>query len=306
MTSVQKVGTTVAHPHSCVPAFYGLAATFLWGSFPLWYVPLAHVPVFELLLHRIVWSSVFIVPLTFWIFSKKEEVLLILRSVRAIVYLVLSSLVLSAWWLSYTYAVVSGHVLDASLGYFISPLLTVGCGLIFFKERATPLTILSITVGLAGVAYYVFVRGDIPLVAAVLALCYTGYTVIRKLNKGVDSQAATMVEVLILTPWCVLAFLFLVATNQVVSYHQTATVDAILFFALGVINVLPMWWYGIAVKEMSLVSVSFMQYIPPSLNFLLGIYVFNEVLDATKLTMFAFIWMGIALYLTQTVLSRKS
>ena len=79
-----------------------------------------------------------------------------------------------------------------------------------------------------------------------------------------------------------------------------------MFFALGVINVLPMWWYGIAVKEMSLVSVSFMQYIPPSLNFLLGIYVFNEVLDATKLTMFAFIWMGIALYLTQTALSRKS
>lgn len=287
------------------PVPFGLAAMLLWGSYPLWYRAVSHVPVFELLLHRVVWSSVFIVPLTYVVFNKREAVRRIIKSPRALAQVVLSALVLSVWWLSYTYAVVSGHVLDASLGYFISPLITVGCGVVIFKESASKLTITSIVLSILGVAYYVYAKGSVPVVAMTLALCYTTYTILRKVNKEADSQAATMVENLLLLPLALIAALYLAVSGKMFSYSNTSSADAILFFLLGVINVLPMWWYGIAAKGLSLLTISFMQYIPPTCNFLLAALVFKESLDASKVVMFSFIWAGIGLYLVQVYLRTK-
>ena len=281
------------------PATFGMAAMLLWGSYPLWYHAVAHVPVFELLLHRVIWSSMFIVPLTYLVFTKKDEVRRIVQSRKTLGLVVLSALVLSVWWLSYTYAVVSGHVLDASLGYFISPLLTVGSGVLIFKEKATSTTHVSIALSLVGVGYYVAVRGSLPIVALALAVCYTGYTILRKINKKADSQSATMVENLLLLPLAIGAAVYLAGSGQLVSYQSTSTEDAVLFVALGVINVLPMWWYGISTKGLSLLSISFLQYIPPTCNFLLAAFVFKENLDSSKVVMFSFVWAGIGLYLAQ-------
>src|SRR5262245_34681233 len=167
---------TTASAGASRSAFFGMAATLLWGSYPIWYKAVARVPVFELLLHRVVWSSVFLVPLTLIVFRKKAEVSAVLRGRRSLALVCLSAAVLAAWWLSYTYAVVSGHVLEASLGYFVSPLLTAACGVVVFRERAQPATIAAVCLALIGVASYLVVQGSLPAYAVLLALCYTGYT----------------------------------------------------------------------------------------------------------------------------------
>lgn len=284
-------------------AFFGMAATLLWGSYPIWYKAVARVPVFELLLHRVVWSSVFLVPLTLVVFRKKAEVVAVVRARRSFALVCLSAAVLAAWWLSYTYAVVSGHVLEASLGYFVSPLLTAVCGVVFFRERAQPATLVAVGFALVGVASYLVVHGSLPGYAVLLALCYTGYTVLRKVNKGVDSQAATVVETGLLAPFAVLAFGVLAARGGLSSYAGYGAREAALLFALGVINVLPLWWYGIATKGLSLLALSFLQYVPPTCNFLLAIFLYREPMNVAKLVMFGFIWAGVAVQLTRVALN---
>ena len=278
----------------------------LWGTYPLWFQYLTHVPAFELLLHRIVWSCVFIVPLTIWGFNKKQEALTILRSKESLKYVLLSTSVLGVWWFSYTYAVISGRVLDASLGYFIGPIMTVLFGKIIFHEKASTLTNISVLIVFCGVLYYCLSRGTVPVLAIVLGLSYSCYTVLRKLNSVADSQAATMIENLILLPFSLISFAVLFSETNLVSYIQTDSIDAFLFFMLGVINVLPIWWYGISAKYMPLLAISFFQYIPPTCNFLLAIFLFGEVLDIHKLIMFGLVWAGIGIYLLQLVISNKS
>jgi len=275
----------------------GLAAYAMWGVFPLYFHALAHVSPWVIVCHRIVWSVLFLAALV----SLRHEwppLLAVLRRPRSLLLLAVSGGLIAVNWLVFIHAVTTGHVLESSLGYFITPLLSVALGLIFLRERLRRWQWLAVLIAAAAVANLAL-RGDrIPWIALSLATSFGVYGLVRK-KIDINSLHALLVETLVLLPLALTGLALLPPTRP------TAGTFGLLMFT-GVLTAGPLLLFGVAVRRLKLSTIGFLQYVGPTLQFLVAILVFREPLDPAKLLSFGLCWAGIAVYVADSLITRTA
>jgi chloramphenicol-sensitive protein RarD len=270
------------------------AATFvLWGVMPLYWHVLKAVPSLQIVLHRIAWSAVFVGAFLFWR-DGRGWLRAALAQPRLRGMLAMSGLLIAFNWGLYIWAVNAGHVVESALGYFINPLLSVLIGVVFLRERLRALQWLSVALATAGVLWLTFQHGRLPWIALALAGSFALYGLIRKLV-AVDSITGLGVE----SAYLLLPALALLAWSGSHEGGFPTRFDALenaMLVLSGIVTALPLVGFAYAVRRIPLSSVGLMQYIAPTLQFLIGVFVLHETLDQARLLGFVLIWIALAVF----------
>ncbi len=265
----------------------------MWGLFPLYLRPLHAVGTVEVIAHRVVWSCVFI--LILMVATKQlDKLRAALTNPALLARLVLSASLITVNWLMYVYAVANGHVLEASLGYFINPLLNVLLGVVILSERLNPAQWAS--VGLAGVAvlYLALIGGNPPWISLAVATSFGLYGYVRKVI-AVEALPGLAVETLLLAPLAAGYLLWLEASGTGAMGHSGTAIDGLLLGS-GVITALPLFLFAYGARLIPYSTMGLLQYIAPSLQLILGLMVFGETLQHSRAVGFALIWAALGIY----------
>ena len=272
---------------------YGLAAYFIWGFFPLYFKGVAHIPPLEVLAHRCAWSLVtlvvFLAATGGW-----GKVRAALGEPRTLLTLCATTLLIATNWFVFLFAVAHDEVLQSSFGYFVNPLVSVLLGFLFLRERLRRAQVASVACAGAGVLVLAFHHGAPPWIALVLAITFALYGLLRKVVP-VDPLTGLSVETILLFPAAAGYLVYLGATGKG-AFPSPSVRDDILLPLAGVVTAVPLLWFAAAARRLRLATVGFMQYITPTLHFLLAILAFGEPFSRTELASFACIWAGLALY----------
>ncbi len=268
-------------------------AYMIWGFSPVYWKSLAHVPALELLLHRTVWSFVFLLGL---VVVRKEtpELIRAVTNPRTLFSLLGSTLILAFNWFLFIWSVNHGLVLQASLGYYINPLIMVILGMIFLKERLTPLKWLALLVATAGVVYYALGLGQFPWVALSLAVSFGIYSLFHKMTR-VTAVTGICVETMLLTLPAMAYLIFLNIEGRGAMFTMGVGTD-LLLVGTTLVTALPLLLFTMGARKVPLATVGFMQYLAPTLSFLLAVFVFDEPFSSKQLVTFVMIWAALVLY----------
>lgn len=270
-----------------------LAAYVMWGLLPLYFRALHAVPPLEL----VGWRVLFTVPVCFVIISFRKQwpdVRAALTSGHVLGLLVLSALLIGSNWLIFVIAINSGHVLATSLGYYINPLINVVLGTVFLGERLTRVQWMAVALAGAGIALLLGGALDTLAVALSLAFTFAFYGFVRKKAPVGAVPGLTIETVLLVAPALVIVWLGAVSpagSALAMGGHETP-----LLIASGVATAIPLLLFAVAARSLPLSTLGFVQFLSPTLSFILGLTVFGEALDTTRLACFALIWAAIALY----------
>ena len=269
--------------------FQGSLAYIIWGCFGLYFTLLAEVPADEVLAHRIVWCVLF-VGLLILLQRKIRSTWTMLTSKKTLFWLTISSLLISGNWWIYIWAVGSGQLIAASLGYFLSPLVAVLLGLIFFKEQLNRLQKASVFFASVGVIWQIVAIGEFPWIAVSLSLLFGFYGVVRK-QIAVDSVSGLLIETLIVLP---VALIYLsLLNNQGIDHFGAFTWELI---GAGVMTAVPLILFASAARKLPLGTVGFLNYIAPFMQFLSAVFILNEAFGVERFISFAFIWVGLIVF----------
>jgi chloramphenicol-sensitive protein RarD len=279
---------------------FGLSATLLWGSYPLWYKPLAAIDSWQLLSWRVVFAELFLV-LLLLVTSRVKTLRQVLRDTPVRNIFIVAS-ILGMWWFIYIYGIMTSRVLEVAMGYFISPIMSIAVSHLVFGEKMSKAQ--RAAVGLAGLgvalmAMRSFSWTSFPWIALSIGFCFSFYGIFKKRVPG-DPVVMQTLEIMVLLPLAA-AFLFWAFSAGhghlfLVDYGTDA-----LLLATGVITVFPLWWYSRAAKQLPMMVLGFLQFVPPSCNFLLATLVYKEPLDTYKLCVFGLIWIGLGIFMFDTV-----
>ncbi len=272
----------------------GAASFVAWGLMPLYWHLLKAVPSLQIVLHRIVWSAVFVCGWLLWKHGR-GWLRAVLAQPRLALMLAASGVLIAFNWGLYIWAVNAGHVVESSLGYFINPLLNVLIGVLFLHERLTRLQWASVGIAACGVLWLTFSYGNFPWIALLLAASFALYGLIRKLA-AVDSVVGMGVESAYLFVPALVALLFIELRGEGgfgAGYGLWA--DALLVFS-GILTALPLVGFAYAVRRIPLSTVGLMQYVAPTLQLLIGVFVFHETFDRDRAIGFGFIWIALAIF----------
>ncbi|KAB7646625.1 EamA family transporter RarD [Polymorphobacter fuscus] len=267
----------------------GFGAYLIWGLLPLYLKLLVGVPAADVLAHRIIWSLLVMAMVT-TVSAGWGRFRAALARPRLLALLLGSSVFITCNWLIYTWAILDDHVLDASLGYFINPLISVVFGVVLLGERLSRLQWLAVSCALSGVVVLTVAHGELPVTSLALALSFALYGLIRK-QAQVDAVTGLLMETLIIAP---VALVWLLTRPS--GGFALPMPMLLLLAAGGVLTAVPLLMFGIAARRLKLSTLGLMQYLSPSLVFLLAVFVFHEALDVWRLVAFACIWLGLAIY----------
>ena len=282
--------------------FYGILSYVLWGFAPVYFKFLEHVPATEILSHRIVWSVVFIAVIML-ILKSWSKLFAVLRQPKKLGLLFISACLIGANWYTYINAINSNHLLSASLGYYITPLVIILMAVIFLRERLSLWKIMAVCLAIIGVLIQIFMAGIFPWVALILATTFSIYSIIRKAI-NVDSITSLLVETAILLPFAIY-FLFGIS-SQTGALHENGLYFNLLLIAAGIVTTLPLLFYAEAASRLTLSTLGFMQYLAPSIMWLLAVFLYHEPLSTSMLISFGFIWLGLVSYSLDSVFNRKT
>lgn len=275
---------------------FALAAYGMWGLVPIYFKAVDHVSPFEVVAHRVLWSvaflAIFIVATGRW-----QEFTSYLRQRRLISGLLLSAIIISLNWLVFIWAVGQGRILEAALGYFINPLISVLLGMIFLGERLRRVQWLAISLAAIGVGYQLILLGSLPWVALVLAFSFGFYGLLRK-RLAVDAFSGLLIETLLLSP---IALIYLIWLTQQGAMQFLFTTDSTtwLLIASGLVTSLPLICFAAGTRRLTLTLNGLLQYIAPSIAFMLAVFIYNEPLDINKLVTFSFIWTALIIFTSE-------
>jgi chloramphenicol-sensitive protein RarD len=274
---------------------YGIVAYGLWGLLPLYFKAVSRVAPAEVLAHRAFWSFV-VLAILVRLLGRWREVWQDLHRRQLVRRLGFSALLIAVNWLAFIYATETGQVLQASLAYFIGPLLNVLLGVLLFRERLWPFQILSI--GIAGVGLLLFAGlvGQMPWIALTMGITGSLYGVIRK-TMPVDGLVSLTVETLVMAPVALAYLGFLAARSE-----ATAGSPGILGLLMlaGPITSVPFLLFGSAARQLQLSTMGILQYLAPTIQFILAVAIFREPFAAAQLASFACIWIAVAIYLSDS------
>lgn len=281
---------------------YALTAYLLWGTFPLYFKMITQVPALDILCHRVIWSFVLlaIILLCKHQFSALKN---LLKTPRKLLLLFITSIVIAINWGTYIWAVNNDHMLDASLGYFINPLVSVCFGIFFLKERLIGKQWMAIALATIGVIIEVIQLGSLPWVAFVVSISFALYGLLRK-KINVEAQTGLFIETLVLLPVAIF-YLFFVSTDPTADLAQNSmNLNLLLMFA-GVVTTVPLLFFNAAATRVPLSILGFIQYITPSIVFLMAVFMYNEPVIPETLLTFAFIWVALIIFSIEMLKERK-
>ncbi|WP_312936011.1 EamA family transporter RarD [Pseudomonas sp.] len=273
--------------------FLGLSAYIIWGLFPLYFKAIQSVPAMEIIVHRVLWSALFGgIVLMLWKHPGWWRELR--QNPQRLAILALSGSLIALNWLTYVWAVNTGRMLEASLGYYINPLVNVLLGMLLLGERLRRLQWLAVGLALAGVVQQVWQVGSLPWVSLVLALTFGFYGLIRK-KAPVAALPGLVVETWMLVP-VALGWLLLHPTAISAQPAFYGTSEALWLMAAGPVTLVPLVCFNAAARHLPYTTLGFLQYLAPTLVLLQAVWLFNEHLAPSTLIAFMFIWAGLAVY----------
>ncbi len=271
-----------------------LAGYIGWGLFPLYWALLKHVPPFEVLLHRMLWAVPFLLLLVLASARRRQQVLRALRSWSELRWLATSGLVVAFNWGIYIWAVANARVVEASMGYFLTPLLNVLAGVLVFHERLDRLRIAAIACAAAGVLYYMVATAAIPWVSFAVGISFAAYGMLRK-QMETNPVPGLFIEVLLLLPFTLAAILWLHQAGEATFLNLDRATDWWLILG-GPVTVIPLALFTAGTRLLPMTTVGILFYVTPSLQFLCGIALLGEAFDLDRLIGFAGIWTGLAIF----------
>lgn len=277
-----------------LPGFlYALSAYFLWGFLPLYLKLVDHVSAVEVVAHRVAWSLPVALGVLLWR-GRTSALRAALRSRRMLGMAMLTATLVSVNWGTYVWAIAAGHTVDAALGYYINPLFSVLLGAILLGERLRPLQWLAVTLALAGVSFLTWQSGQVPVVALVLTFSW-GFYAFFKRSLPVGPNQGFALEVMILMP-AALGLMAWFALKGESHFLAGSAADTILLMGLGLVTAIPLMLYANGAKQLRLSTIAMMQYIAPTMIFLIAVFWFREPFDMTQLIAFCLIWSGLAAF----------
>ncbi len=272
-----------------------VAAYGAWGLLPLFWKTLDQIPAQNILAHRIVWSFVFLFILV--TFRKSwAQVKRVFSIKKTRTFFLFTSCFLGVNWFTYIWAVNSDHVVDASLGYFINPLVVVMLGVLFLKEKLLFWQKISVFLAFIGVLYMTIDVGRIPWISLTLALSFGFYGLFRK-KADAESMAGLTSEMIILSP-IALGFMVIVNLNSSGFIGKAPPLIHLLLLGTGIATALPLLCFNYGVKRIELKTIGFLQYLSPTFQLFLGIFAFKEPFSLTHIISFGLIWMALIIYST--------
>jgi chloramphenicol-sensitive protein RarD len=282
---------------------YAIFAFLIWGAIaPIYFKQVASVEPLEVLIHRIFWSFIILIPLLF--ITKQIDIFKVLiKDIKKLKYLAISTFFISLNWLIFIWAVGNNKIIETSLGYFINPLVSIFLGYLFFKERMTKYQNIAIFIAFLAVIYQIITLGTIPLVSIGLALTFAFYGMIRK-KINVGSIVGLFIETLILMPFAIIGIYYLIVTNKISFLHSSEYIDLMLSLG-GLITIIPLLLFNGAATRMKLSTLGFFQYIGPSCSFLLAVFIYNEELNFDKLVTFCLIWIALVIFSLDSINSKQ-
>ncbi|NHZ63793.1 EamA family transporter RarD [Massilia genomosp. 1] len=280
------------------------ALAFLcWGLFPLYFHAIKEVPPAQIMGHRVLWSLLFLViVLTIrqqWTWLRELR-----RQPRVVASFALSALLLSLNWLLYIWAVNSGHVIEASLGYFINPLFNVMLGFLILKERLRVVQWLAIALATCGVLWLTWQAGRMPWIALALAASFGGYGLLRK-TASLGALEGLSFETMLLFPFALGFVIWLSMTGDNAFLNTPSHTTRSLLIASGPITAIPLLLFASGARKIPLSVLGLLQYIGPTIQLSLGIFLFHEAFTRERMIGFAIIWGALALYAAEGLLRRK-
>lgn len=271
-----------------------LAPAFLiWGLSPIYWKLLSHVSSLELLFQRVIWSSLFLYAIVLWQ-GRSYEIKKILQSPSTMVGLLGSTLVLSLNWYLFIWAVNHDQVLQTSLGYYINPLIMVLLGMIFLKERLRKMQIVALLIAGGAVLYYAIGLGQFPWIALTIAFSFGFYGLFHKMS-SVSSLTGLMVETLILSIPALVFIGWGEITGTSALFRVNYSTD-LLLVGTNLVTALPLLLFILGTRRSTMTTVGFMQYLAPSITFLLAVFIYHEPFSHNRLVTFILIWAALALY----------
>jgi chloramphenicol-sensitive protein RarD len=298
-------------------AIYAVLAYGAWGLLPIYWKLFGQIPAVEVLSHRMIWSMVFLI-LVLWLQRRLPELKQLWHQPKQVAMLLLTASLLSVNWGLYIYAVNSDRVVESSLGYFITPLVNVLLGAVFLKERLNWGQKLAVGLASLGVTLFVWQFGAVPWIALGLAVSFGLYGLLRKVV-AVAPMVGLAVETLLLTP-IALAFVgywAAIGTGHFGIHHfdihhfgihfsNESWRTTLLFIGAGVVTSMPLLWFNNAAKRLRLSTLGFFQYIAPTIQLLLGLFVYHEPFTATHALTFGLIWSALAIYSATSIAAQRS
>ncbi|MEO6410468.1 MAG: EamA family transporter RarD [Burkholderiaceae bacterium] len=269
------------------------AAYVLWGLFPLYFRQLAMVAPAEVLVHRVLWSALFVLMILAWR-GQWRWIAAVARQPRVLAAFAATALLLSANWLTYIWAVNNGHVVDASLGYFITPLVNVLLGYTVLHERPRRAQWTALGLAGAGVAWLTWQVGSLPWIALVLAASFGCYGLLRKIAV-LGALEGLALETLWLTPFALLAAALWWGAGSA-SLPPPDLGTALWLVGIGPVTAVPLLLFAAGARRISMTTLGLLQYLGPTIQFVLGVWVFHEPFAANRLVGFGLIWAALALY----------
>ncbi len=282
-----------AEARSRAGLLYAGGAFFLWGIVPLYFSALHAVSALEIIAHRVLWSTVFLTGLLA-VTRGFGELRAVFAEPRRAAMLALTSALIAINWLTFVWSVNAGRLLDTSLGYFMTPQVNVLLGFLFLGERLRRTQWIALLLAAAGVINQIWLLGQLPWIALVLALSFGSYGLFRK-QVPVDPITGLLVETLLAAPLALAYLVYLWRAGALRFGHVNLHLDAMLAF-LGVVTAVPLMLFAAGAQRLRLVTLGFLQYLPPTMTFLLAHYFYGETLGRARIVTFAFIWAGILLY----------
>ena len=281
-----------ARPDAAKGVGFGLSAYTLWGCFPIYFALFEGVPSYEVLVHRIVWSCVFLAIVVSFL-GRWKPITAALARPRKLGFVFGCAVFIALNWGVYIYAVETRHVLQASLGYFLTPLVNVGLGMLVLRESISRLQIVAVALATIAILYQLFLLGVVPWITLVLAFSFGTYGLLRK-QVELDGLSGLFVETLLLLPVGLLALGLLSSVGE--SHFNDNISTTLLLMSSGIVTAIPLLFFAGAARRLRLATVGFLMYINPTLQFFIALFVFDEPMSGEKLASFVMIWVALGLY----------
>ena len=283
-----------------------LICYFSWGLFPIYFKLLKSIGAYEVLAMRILCSFIFMILVVGIAKNKKtifEEIKKIWANKKSFLLLVLASFLITGNWLTYIIAVNTNHVLEASFGYYLNPIVTIILAVVFLKEKLTRTqTIACLFVG--GSLLYLFISlGSLPWISIMLALTFGLYSLCKK-KIILSPKASLLIETAIVSPIAIIYMGYL-ASNNSITFHTFGTDTLIYLLLSGVVTAVPLMLFAKGATDIPLYMLGILQYLPPTMQFFIGIFVYGEELSVQKLISFSIIWVAVAVFCYSAVVSMK-
>ena len=275
----------------------GVSAYVIWGLFPLYFRELHGVGSVEIAALRVVTTAVVV-----WaalLFRKEVAWIAKTRTARTRIRLVLAGMAITSNWLIYVWAVANDHVVDAAIGYYINPLVTVAVGVLVLREHLRNLQKVAVAMGAIAVCVLTVAYGKVPWIALSLALTFALYAFLKK-TTGLESLSSLAAETTAMSPFAVIGLIWMAQSGGLDSFHASATTTALLT-VIGLVTAVPLTLFGVAARRIPLAQIGLLQYLTPTMVLLLGVFVFHESVSTWRWVGMAIVWGALVALATDAV-----